>query len=206
MKPVQFEVQALTDAMERAMVRKDLATAKHHSRVAEVCLRIGKHLSLSDAELALLELSALLHDIGKLGVDDAILKSSQALNQGQWEQMRAHAEIGFRLLRGFEELPGVAEIVHAHHERWDGAGYPRRLKGAETPLLARVIAVADAFDAMVHGRPYRAAVSEALAAQEIMQHRGTQFDPDVVDAFVAGLNPVGLPVSVHATLWHGLMT
>ena len=181
------------------MVRKDLATARHHSRVAEVCLKIGSHLSLSSEELACLELSALLHDIGKLGVDDAILKSATSLSEGEWAQMRAHAEIGFRLLRGLEEFSGVAEIVHSHHERWDGAGYPRRLKGHEIPLLARVIAVGDTFDALVHGRPYRSAVSETEALQEIMRHRGTQFDPDVVDAFAAWLNPVGLPVSVHAT-------
>jgi HD-GYP domain-containing protein (c-di-GMP phosphodiesterase class II) len=127
---------------------------------------------------------ALLHDVGKIGVPDFILHKPGPLTPEEWDDMKRHPGIGHEMLRDISFLSGAAEIVHCHHERFDGKGYPRGLMGDEIPLGARIFAIADTFDAMTSDRPYRKALPAEVARWEILRHSGTQFDPQVVQAFL----------------------
>ena len=129
----------------------------------------------------------LLHDIGKIGVPDRVLLKEAPLDDEEWELMKKHSEWGAKLLDNFETYRDIANIVLSHQERYDGNGYPQGLAGEQIPLEARIIGVADAFHAMTADRPYRKALSPAHAAREILKNRGTQFDPDLANAFVRGL-------------------
>jgi HD-GYP domain-containing protein (c-di-GMP phosphodiesterase class II) len=139
-------------------------------------------LGLRDQELRHVELGALLHDVGKLDVPEAILSKPSALDEHEWSEMRGHAESGVRLLDRVLDVPAVLEIVRWHHERWDGDGYPDGVEGDDIPLGARIVAVADAFQAMIEPRPYRGRRTSAEALREIQQNAGSQFDPECVDA------------------------
>jgi HD-GYP domain-containing protein (c-di-GMP phosphodiesterase class II) len=127
---------------------------------------------------------SLLHDVGKIGVSDAILLKPGKLTDDEWELMRKHPEIGYHMLRQVKFLQGPAEIILAHHERWDGQGYPKGLHEDEIPLGARIFSVVDTFDSMTSDRPYRRALSTLTAMNEIMACAGSQFDPVVVEAFL----------------------
>jgi len=131
----------------------------------------------------MLRRGALLHDIGKIGVPDNILRKPAALSEAEWVTMRKHPEFGARIVAGIPFLEDVARIVRHHHERWDGRGYPDGLAGEDIPLGARIFAVADSFDAMTSDRPYRRAMTIDEARAEVARCRGTQFDPTVADAF-----------------------
>jgi HD-GYP domain-containing protein (c-di-GMP phosphodiesterase class II) len=138
-----------------------------------------------------LHLGALLHDIGKLAVPHAILGKPGALTASEWRVMREHPAAGVRLLAGIVDDDAALAVVHCHHERWDGGGYPRRLAGDEIPLGARIVAVADAFHAMIETRPYRAAVTRRAAIAELRANAGGQFDPACVDAVCAAIGSAG---------------
>jgi len=141
--------------------------------------------------------AAILHDIGKIGVADSVLSKPAALNDTEWKEIRRHPELGYELLRGFDFLKEAAEMVLAHHERYDGAGYPRGLAGEEIPYAARIFQVIDAFDAMTSRRPYRQPLSRDEALEELLRNAGTQFDSQVVDAFVEAIGDgVGEPEGV----------
>jgi HD-GYP domain-containing protein (c-di-GMP phosphodiesterase class II) len=127
---------------------------------------------------------SLLHDVGKIGVSDSILLKPGKLTPDEWDQMRMHPEIGYNMLRQVRFLHGAADIILAHHERWDGKGYPNGLRGEEVPLGARIFSVVDTFDSMTSDRPYRAALTTLESLNEILRHSGTQFDPLVVEAFL----------------------
>jgi HD-GYP domain-containing protein (c-di-GMP phosphodiesterase class II) len=129
-------------------------------------------------------LGALLHDVGKIGVEDHILKKKSALDEPEWKIMQQHPDLGFDIMNRVEGLKDVIGGMRYHHERWDGKGYPLGLKGEEIPLIARIIAVADTYDAMVSTRPYRKGLDPKIAFDEIVKYRGSQFDPIVVDAFI----------------------
>jgi HD-GYP domain-containing protein (c-di-GMP phosphodiesterase class II) len=147
-------------------------------------LALADALGIMDAtQRESLEMGALLHDVGKIGVPDAILLKPGKLTDEEWQLMRQHPAIGYRILRDIPFLQRALAVVQYHHERWDGAGYPHRLKGDAIPLPARIFAVADTLDAITTNRPYRAAAPFAVARQEIVRLRGVQFDPRVVDAF-----------------------
>jgi len=167
-----------------ALEAKDAYTQGHSKRVAEYALGIAKVMRLSYEECEKLEFSALLHDIGKIGIKDKVLNKKENLTQEEYDIIKQHPLTGAKIMTPLALLADKVSAVKYHHERWDGKGYPEGLKGEDIPLLARIIAVADTFDAMTTNRPYRAAMSLKKAAKEIFEKRGSQFDPLVVKAFM----------------------
>lgn len=172
-------LQALTAALET----RDAETHGHSERVVTYSLRLGRECGLDRAQLKALEFGALLHDIGKIGVPDAILRKPAKLTEEEWVKMRAHPLHGQQILRGIEFLEGATRVVAQHHEKWDGSGYPLGLRGDDIDVSARIFAVADAFDAMTSDRVYRKGRSYAVAAKELDEWADRQFDPEVVAAF-----------------------
>jgi ribonuclease P protein subunit RPR2 len=173
-------------ALAAALELRDDETGSHAERVARLALQLAHSI---DPELTTdpeLEYGFLLHDLGKIGVPDAILLKPGPLTAREQEVMRDHPILGERIVARVPYLRGTArQIVAAHHERWDGTGYPRRLRGPQISAGARIFAVADAFDAMTNDRPYRAAMKIELAVAEIKRCAGTQFEPIVVEAFLS---------------------
>ncbi len=170
-------------ALVAALGTRDSETHGHSDRVVRFSLRLGRELELSAEEMRSLEFGAMLHDIGKIGVPDAVLRKPSGLTEGEWELMRQHPRYGEEILRDIEFLKGAARLVGQHHERWDGRGYPHGLKGEAIDLNARIFAVVDAFDAMVSDRVYRNGTAYAKAHAELERCAGSQFDPRVVEAF-----------------------
>jgi putative nucleotidyltransferase with HDIG domain len=167
-----------------ALDLQDNMTQGHAKRVAEIASVMAWQMGLRKEHLRRIEKAAILHDIGKIGVADAVLAKTGPLDESEWEQMKRHPELGFRIMSEIDFLAEAGEVVRAHHERWDGTGYPRSLKGAEIPLGARIFAVVDAYNAMTSQRPYRKARPHRSAVEEIVRNSGTQFDPEVVRAFL----------------------
>jgi len=172
-------LQALTAALET----RDAETHGHSERVVTFSLRLGREYGLSVAEMKALEFGSLLHDIGKIGVPDAILRKPAKLTDEEWVRMREHPMHGQQILRGIKFLEGAAKVVAQHHEKWDGSGYPLGLKNDEIDICARIFSVADAFDAITSDRVYRQGRPYEAAAQELEQWSNRQFDPKVVEAF-----------------------
>lgn len=172
-------LQALTAALET----RDAETHGHSERVVTFSLRLGREYGLNAAEMKALEFGSLLHDIGKIGVPDAILRKPAKLTDEEWERMREHPVHGQQILRGIKFLEGAARVVAQHHEKWDGSGYPLGLKGKEIDICARIFAVADAFDAITSDRVYRKGRDYEAAAQELEEWADRQFDPKIVEAF-----------------------
>jgi diguanylate cyclase (GGDEF)-like protein/putative nucleotidyltransferase with HDIG domain len=175
---------AVVEVLSSALDVRDRMTHRHARRVAHMSVNIARELGLTEDEVVEIEFAAALHDIGKIGVADSILRKSEALDDAEWRDMRRHSELGYQILKGIDFLKNAAEIVYAHHERYDGTGYPRGLAREEIPLGARLFAIVDAFDAMTSRRPYRAATSREAACTEIMANSGTQFDPHLVQMFL----------------------
>ncbi len=163
---------------------RDPYTGGHTQRVKEYSLVIGQKLGLDKDSLEHLQLAAVLHDVGKIGIRDAVLLKQARLDDEEFKLMCQHAEFGARVLEHIRTLEAVIPGIKYHHERYDGKGYPERLKNGEIPLIARIIAVADTYDAMTTTRPYRKGLSPEVAIEELKRHAGTQFDPQVVEAFV----------------------
>lgn len=172
-------LQALTAALET----RDAETHGHSERVVTFSLRLGREYGLSSPEMKALEFGSLLHDIGKIGVPDAILRKPAKLTEEEWERMREHPLHGQQILRGIKFLEGAARVVSQHHEKWDGSGYPLGLKAEEIDICARIFSVADAFDAITSDRVYREGRSYDAATKELDEWAGRQFDPKVVEAF-----------------------
>jgi 4-methyl-5(b-hydroxyethyl)-thiazole monophosphate biosynthesis len=177
-------IQALVGALEM----KDTYTQGHAKRVTEYSLSIGSKLSLGETELRDLYLGAVLHDIGKIGTDDEVLNKAESLNLREETLIREHPLKGTLFIVGIENLSHIVPVILHHHERWDGKGYPGRLKGEHIPLHARIVCIADAFDAMLTNRSYREALDKESAIRELYKEKGTQFDPFLVDVFVECLN------------------
>jgi putative nucleotidyltransferase with HDIG domain len=172
-------LQALTAALET----RDAETHGHSERVVTFSLRLGREYGLSAAELKALEFGSLLHDIGKIGVPDAILRKPAKLTDEEWVRMREHPSHGQQILRGIKFLEGAARVVAQHHEKWDGSGYPLGLKREDIDICARIFAVADAFDAITSDRVYRKGRPYEAAVAELDEWADRQFDPKVVAAF-----------------------
>ena len=172
-------LKALTTALET----RDQETHGHSERVVSYSLRLGSEYGLNREQMKALEFGSLLHDIGKIGVPDSILRKPAKLTEEEWVLMREHPMHGQQILRGIEFLQGAARVVAQHHEKWNGSGYPLGLIQEEIDVNARIFAVADAFDAITSDRVYRRGKSYEAAAQELDEWAGKQFDPKVVEAF-----------------------
>ena len=172
------------EALGSALDTRDIGTEAHSRRVHGYALATARAYGVAPGMLRDLAHGVLLHDIGKIGIPDAILHKPGPLTPEEWAIMRTHPEIGKRLIERIPFLRGAVPIVYSHHEKWDGSGYPRALKGEDIPLGARIFAVVDAFDAMTFDRPYSKAVPFEAAKAEISRCAGTHFDPAVVRAFL----------------------
>jgi len=172
-------------ALAAAMEAKDQYTASHADSLAAMAVAVGSRMGLSDGELRMLQYAAVLHDIGKIGIPGNILNKPAALTRDEFETMAQHTIIGERIISRIDYLVPIARIIRSAHERWDGTGYPDGHRGEEIPLASRILLVCDAFDAMTTDRPYRSALPIDEALNELARHAGSQFDPRVVDVFLA---------------------
>lgn len=175
---------AIINTLLATLYEKSNETEEHSKRIEKYCHSIGRKLKLSSKEMNELSLLAILHDIGKVSINTNILKKPVSLTSSEWREMRHHPEIGYRIAHATPELAIVADFILSHHERWDGSGYPRGLKGKDIPLVCRILAVTDAFDAMTNDRIYRKAMSREEAITELKRNSGVQFDPEITDLFI----------------------
>ncbi len=181
---------SIVRTLMKALEARDYNTEGHGRRMVALSAFLAKSLGLSDAEVNEIRLLAQFHDIGKVGIPDNILFKPGRLDEEERWIMQGHSEIGSRIAAGIPEISHVAEYIRWHHERWDGEGYPDGMAGEAIPLLCRIVAVADAYDAMVSDRPYRRALSREEALEELRDHAGKQFDPRVVEAFLQNLSKI----------------
>jgi HD-GYP domain-containing protein (c-di-GMP phosphodiesterase class II) len=187
-KEVEEQVSALRIslicAFNQLLDLKDLNTGVHSTRLAEWALHVGGELGLDQRTLADLEVAALLHDIGKVGIPDAILQKPARLTEAEYELMKKHPEYGWAVLRNVPGMERASLMILHHHESYDGKGYPAGLQGEEIPIGSRIVSVIDAFDAMVSSRPYREGLPFEEAERRLVQASGTQFDAEVVQRFL----------------------
>jgi HD-GYP domain-containing protein (c-di-GMP phosphodiesterase class II) len=172
------------EGWSRALDLRDKETEGHSRRVTEMTLILARQMNLSEAELVHVRRGALLHDIGKMSIPDAILLKPGPLTEEEWEIMRRHPRYAYDLLAPIAYLRPALDIPHCHHEKWDGSGYPQGLKGDQIPLVARIFAVADVYDALSSDRPYRSAWPEEKVRAHIAALAGTHFDPGMLEAFL----------------------
>lgn len=178
---------AIISTLLATLYEKSNETEEHSKRMEKHCHDIGRRLQLSSKEMDELSLLALLHDIGKVSINPNILQKPGPLTNTEWDEMKRHPEIGYRIAQATPELAVVSELILSHHERWDGKGYPRGLKGTAIPLSCRILAVADAYDAMTNDRVYRSAMSGEEAVKELEKNAGTQFEAGIVRFFIDSL-------------------
>jgi len=183
LEEVEISYRSTLKALVQALETRDHETHGHSERVVTFSLRLGYELGLDKEALRDLELGALMHDIGKIGVPDAVLRKPAKLNDEEWEKMKLHPMHGQKILRNIAFLEGATRIVAQHHEKWDGTGYPFGLRGEDIDLGARIFSVVDAYDAMISDRVYRKGRPYEEALEELEKFAGTQFDPLVVEAF-----------------------
>ena len=176
-------MRELAEALASAIDAKDGNTYGHSHRVGELAMALGNQLHLRASQMAELQVAAHLHDVGKIGIPDAILNKAARLTAEEFAVVQRHPVIGWQILRRISSFQQVARIVRHHHERFDGTGYPDRMCGEDIPLASRLIAVADSYDAMTSARSYRKAISAKEAWQELCRCSGSQFDPAAVKAF-----------------------
>lgn len=171
----------------KALYEKNRREEEHSTRVSNLALEMGKELKMKEDDLKELKSVGLLHDIGKIAISESILDKPGKLNEEEWEEMKKHPEIGYRILSTVTEMTRIAEYTLAHHERYDGNGYPKGLVGEQIPLVSRIISIADAYDAMASQRPYKDALSDDEIVKEFIKNAGTQFDPKLAKLFVENI-------------------
>ncbi len=176
------------DVIMNSLFEKNIREMHHSKRVAEICEFIATKMDFNQEEIKQIRIAGLMHDIGKIGVNDIILDKIDKLTDEEWDEVKKHSEVGYRILSSVNELSEIAEFVLAHQERWDGKGYPKGLKGDNIPIQARIIAVAEAFDAMISDRPYSPKMKMDEAILEIKKYAGTQFDPEIAEIFIKYYN------------------
>lgn len=174
----------ILNTLLKTLSEKSQETAEHSARIAKLSEKLAKKIELNDAEIKKLHLTAHLHDIGKTVISEKILNKKEKLTETEWEEIKTHPAVGHRILNATEEFSHISEEVLSHHERWDGRGYPRGLKGEEIPLLARIIAIVDAYEVMTQQQVYKDAVSKEEALKEIEKNAGSQFDPRLAKIFI----------------------
>jgi len=172
------------EAFRIILAERDPHTSDHARRLQELALSLGKRVGLTEYQLGNLKLLALLHDMGKIGIPDSILFKTHILTPLEWEKMREHSRIGYRMAKNIPDFAPIAQEILYHHEYWDGTGYPEGLKGEKIPLLSRIISIVDTYDVMQFRRPYKGPLSKAEALKEIKRCAGTQFDPQLVEIFL----------------------
>lgn len=198
-KSINTELTETYEKLERAYLEsiqtlrytveaKDIYTRGHSDRVSEFSVLIGKHLGLSEEDIKTLRIGGLFHDVGKIGVPDGILLKDAKLTDDEYSQIKNHPSIGAHILSSATIFENIIPVVKHHHEKYDGNGYPGKLKGEEIPYLARIAAVADTFDAMTSVRPYRTALPLDIVKSEFEKFSGTQFDPEITKVFLDILN------------------
>ena len=184
-RTLQHAYVEFVGSLASALDARDPYTAGHSRRVSEYSLAIGRQLNLDSDQLDELRIGALLHDIGKIGIPDKVLQKAGALNNEEFALLRQHPTIGRRILEGVKGFHPYLSVVELHHENWNGKGYPRALERTDTPLQARIVKIADAYDAMTSDRPYRPGMTDSEAIGRLEEASGSEFDPDIVRAFVA---------------------
>jgi diguanylate cyclase (GGDEF)-like protein/PAS domain S-box-containing protein len=175
---------SIISSLRRTLYEKSHETEEHTRRLQQLSLQFGLALGLADGEMNELALLATLHDIGKIAIPEGILLAPGNLSQEEWELIWKHPEVGYRIARSSPELAPIAEAILSHHEWWDGSGYPRGLEGENIPLISRIIAIVDAYDAMTQGRPYKKALSQQKTLQKLQEMGGSQFDPNLIAMFI----------------------
>ena len=173
------------EALAAAIDAKETATAQHSSRVTAISRSIGEAMQVSESQLLAVELAAVVHDVGKIGIPDSVLQKPGRLNTAEWDLIRTHPVVGSQIVGRISELTYVADVIRHHHERIDGNGYPDRLEGDAIPLPSRIIAVADAYEVMTSDRVYRPRLTDEEAVGRLRDCAGTQFDSEVVKVFCA---------------------
>ncbi len=199
MQQLEQSYDITLEALGNALDLKDAETEGHSKRVTAYTLALGRAMGLNEPQLRMVGRGAFLHDIGKMAIPDAILRKPGKLTAEEREIMSTHSELGYRMIRKIPYLREAAEIVYAHQECYDGSGYPRGLRGEQIHIGARIFALADTLDAITSNRPYRKANTIAEARKEVLRCAGTQFDPAIVDVFVA------TPESIWQNLREGIM-
>lgn len=180
-KTVDIIMSALFEKSEREM--------QHSKRVSAISAAIASELRFSKDEINKIRIAGLIHDIGKIGIDEKILNKAERLTENEWREIKKHPEAGWRILASVNDFSDLAKHILSHHEKWDGTGYPKGLRGEDITVEARIISLADAFDAMTKDRPYRTGMSNEEALEEIKRNAGTQFDPWIVDVFLNNVFP-----------------
>ncbi len=170
--------------LSKAVDARDTYTAGHSERVSKIALKIGEKLGLSNDSLETLELAALFHDIGKIGIPDIVLNKPDRLTNEEFEKIKEHPRIGLEILKNIDFLKPILPIILYYHEKFSGRGYPEGIEGNLIPLESRIIALADTYDAMTSNRPYRNSLSHESAVTEIIKYKGIQFDPIITEAFL----------------------
>ena len=200
-KKIRTTFLGAVTALAFALEAKDKHTSGHSVRVADISAAIAEEMGLSPDSIKKIKLAALVHDIGKIGTREVILNKPAALTDEEFDHIRKHSEIGEHILAPIAEDDEILKIVRNHHGWYDGTGYPDHTKGDQIPLGARILAVADAYEAMTSARPYRGATSDEAACIEIERGKGTQFDPDVADAFLRAKKQTIASITLSPSPW-----
>jgi HD-GYP domain-containing protein (c-di-GMP phosphodiesterase class II) len=178
-------ISSIISSLEKTLFEKSVKTERHTEKVREMSLELARSVKLPKSEMDELSLLASIYDIGKVAILDIVLNKKENLSKREWETIKRHPEIGYRIALASHQLSSIAQYILTAHEWWDGTGYPQGLTGENIPILSRIITIVDAYEAMITGRPHKKAISKKAAIKELNKCSGTQFDPKLVERFIA---------------------